>query len=160
MVDTINAYIHGFRYATDIKPTHSNFEKSIRLSYMDSLTEQMFAHKMLKDGNGKYTWKSNRVPIRINTIHKAANFLNYKDRNLTLSQIRKSLHECALRNKSTHIYEKCYELQQKIRQLTESWTEEVHKFLIEQVIFQDRSWIDRLSRTLFAELFFLIILSG
>ena len=146
MMDTINAYIHGFRYAADIKPTQSNIEKSIRLSYMDSLTEQMFAHTMIKDGNGKYTWKSkNRVPIRINTIHKAANYLNYKDRNLTLSQIRKSLHDCALRNQGSHIYEKCYLLQQKLRQLTESWTEEVQKFLIEQVIFQDRSWIDLFS---------------
>ena len=142
MVDTINAYINGFRYATDIKPSQSDVEKSIRLSYMDSLTEQLFAHKMIKCGNRQYTWESSRVPIRINTIHKAANYLNYQSRNLNLSQIRKSLHECALRNQNSDIYEKCYLLQKKLRQLTESWPDEVQKFLIEQVIFQDRSRID------------------
>ena len=133
MVDVMNSYSHGFKYATDIKPTQSNYEKSIRLSYMDCLTEQLFGHKMV-DKTGEYKWTYTRVPIRINTMHKTASYLNYKDRNLNLSSIRKSLHECAVRNKNSPIYEKCYLLQRKFRELTESWPKEVQKFLIEQVI--------------------------
>ena len=133
MMDVFNSYIHGFKYACAIKPTHSLEEKRIRLSYMDTLTEQLFGHRMIKK-NGQYKWDSTSVPIRITTMHKAAMYFNYKDRNLNLASIRRSLVECAKRNKNTSIYEKCYLLQQKFQEQTVGWTEEVKAFLINQVI--------------------------
>ena len=129
----MNAYINGFKYACDIRPSQSMVEKYIRLSYMDSLTEQLFGHKMIRK-DGQYIWDNKcRVPIRISTMHLAAMYLNFKDRHLNLSSIRRSLHECAIRNKNSAIYEKCYLLQKKLRDLTENWKNEVEEFFIIQV---------------------------
>ena len=142
MVDVVNAYSHGFKYACDIRPSQSREEKFLKLSYMDALTEQLFGAKMIRK-NGQYIWDDKcKVPIRISTLHKAAMFLNFKDRHLSLAQIRRSLHDCAIRNKNTTIYEKCFRLQRKFKELTENWTNDVEEFLINQVKIQDRSWID------------------
>ena len=140
MMDVMNSYIHGFKYACAIKPTHSLEEKQIRLSYMDTLTEQLFGHRMIRK-DGRYQWEKTGVPIRITKMHKAAMYFNYKDRNLNLSSIQKSLSTCAKVNKTTSIYEKCYMLQKKIRELTETWTHEVQEFLINQVMIKDHGSI-------------------
>ena len=139
----MNSYIHGFKFACNIKPTNSLEEKRIRLSYMDTLSEQLFGHRMIRK-NGRYEWEKTNVPIRISTMHKAAMYLNYKDRSLNLSSIRRSLVDCAKRNLNTSIYDKCYMLEKKFTDVTESWSEEVQKFLINQVIIIDHgSILDR-----------------
>ena len=136
----MNSYIHGFKYACNIKPTHSPEEKRIRLAYMDTLTEQLFGHRMINRDN-QFVWEKTNVPIRISTMHKASSYLNYKDRNLNLSSIRRSLVECAKRNKNSQIYHKCYHLQEKFKELTENWRKEVEEFFINQVMIMDHGSI-------------------
>lgn len=55
MVDVVNAYTHGFKYACDIRPSQCREEKFLKLSYMDALTEQLFGAKMIRK-NGQYIW--------------------------------------------------------------------------------------------------------
>ena len=132
-----------FKWACELTPTMSFERKAIRLSFIDSLSEQMFGGVMSKDGE----WETNnRIDNRITILHKTCTFFFYGNRTLRLRAITNALAACASRNfVNQDISEKCSKLANYIHKITENWQKDVIAFLKDQVIFYDRSifFIDR-----------------
>ena len=123
------------KFACEIKPSWSDEKKAVRLSLLDSLTEQLFRGKMVHVGDNQYEWEINRkLPVRINIIHKTSAFLFWGNRTLRLSSIIRSLLACASSNAANlRIYNKCQILAQFIQDQTKNWQDEVVTFLKNQV---------------------------
>ena len=129
----IQSYTFMFQWACGITPTMSPECKSIRLSFLDSLTEQMFGGTMSKDGE----WIVNRrIDKRITILHKACSFFFFGHRKLRLTGVTKALAACADRNfVNSEINEKCSKLANYIHSETENWQNDAISFLKEQVKF-------------------------
>ena len=127
-----------FKWACQLTPTMSVERKAIRLSFMDSLTEQMLGGVMSKNG----VWIPNsHIRNRITILHKACTFFFYGDRKLRLHGITNALAACASRNfVDVEISQKCTKLANYIHKFTENWQEEVISFLKDQVNSHDRSY--------------------
>lgn len=120
-----------FQWACGIYPTMSPEGKAIRLSFIDSLSEQMFGGTMSENGE----WIENKkIDKRITILHKACSFFFFGHRKLRLTGITKGLAACADRNfVNSEIQEKCSKLANYIHNQTENWQIEVISFLKEQV---------------------------
>ena len=126
-----------FKWACELTPTMGPERKAIRLSFMDSLTEQMLGGVMSSSGQ----WIPNTyIRNRITILHKTCTFFFYGDRKLRLHGITNALAACASRNfVDAEINEKCSKLANYIHKHTENWQNEVIAFLKEQVNL-DRSY--------------------
>ena len=129
--DVIQSYTYMFKWACEIAPTMSPERKSIRLSFLDCLSEQLLAGTVNKSGE----WvPNNSIKKRITILHKSCSFFFFGQKKLRLNGITNALAACASRNfVNSEISTKCEKLANFIFEQTENWQNDVIAFLKEQV---------------------------
>lgn len=133
-----------FKWACEITPTMAPERKYIRLSFLDSLSEQLMGGIMSESGD----WKPSAIRQRVTILHKACSFFFFGERKLRLNNITNALAACASRNfVNSEISVKCEKLANFIHKETENWQTDVISFLKEQVITNSKRLTDQFMMT-------------
>ena len=132
--DVITAYSYAFKFALQLQPSWTYEKKALRLSLLDSLSEQFFGGWYEEKERNQIIWEESSINIRVNDIHKAAYFLFASNRKMKLLIIQKSLVEVSNQfGANSSIGKKVGLIYKKLEHFTSKWQHEAIEYLRKQV---------------------------
>ena len=122
VVDVFPVYLHALEWAIDYDLETNKMEVKLRKAYVDSITEQCFGGKYVKNKvTGKREWETGKVPHRIVEVHKFAAFMVPTTSNIAFNSTRDALTQAGIKNTDRREKNKFRAIQKQMSDLSAKW---------------------------------------